>query len=49
MFYKLTSQKQELPRAVSEEKNLEESTNQKQVLPMAVLFVNGSERKEHFW
>jgi hypothetical protein len=34
-------------QAVSEEKIFYESTNQKQELPVAAMFVNGSERNEH--
>jgi hypothetical protein len=33
--------------AVSEEKILKKSVNQKQELPMAAMFVNGSELNEH--
>jgi hypothetical protein len=32
--------------AVSEEKNLKKSTNQKQELPVAAMLVNGSRRNE---
>jgi hypothetical protein len=35
-------------RAVSEEKILEKSANQKQELPMVAMFVNESELNEHF-
>ena len=34
-------------QAVSEEKIFQKSTNQKQELPVAVMFVNGSELNEH--
>ena len=35
-------------KAVSEEKLFQKSTNQKQELPMAAMFVNGSKRNEQF-
>jgi hypothetical protein len=34
--------------AVSEEKIFQTSTNQKQELPVAAMFVNGSRQNEHF-